>query len=118
MDLKKMALVTLFLGIASLAILSFNLEPSQIKISEISEKNLGEFVKMRGEVIKISKGSITSFDITDEFDKGNKESEIRVISFDKVGVSIGDYLEIIGKVDEYHGILEINAEKITKIGQN
>ena len=107
-----MAIATAIIGTITLAFMSFTLEPNQLKISQIDESKIGNFVKISGEVIKINKGQIISFDIQDETEK------IRVISFDKINVTKGDFLEVIGKVDEYHGLMEINAEKIKTINED
>ena len=108
MDLKKASWITLFLGLTALAVLSFSLEPKSLAIAEIGSKNTGSFVKISGEVIKVSQSTITSFDLDD------RTGRIKVVSFDKVNVSKGEFLEVIGKVDEYRGSLEIVAEKISK----
>ncbi len=109
MELVRWALITSILGIAALMVFSFYLEPKERSISDINERNIGEYVKITGEVISVKKGEIFQFDLGDEV------SRIRVISFDKINVSKNDNLEVIGKVDEYYGLLEIKAERIRRI---
>ena len=92
-----------------MAFLSNRLEPKQITISEAENTRLGDFIRITGEVTKVNKAKITSFNIKDQ------SGEILVVSFEKTNISKGDELEILGKVDEYYGTKEIIAERISKI---
>ena len=109
MDLIKISAITALIGLIALFFLAFYLEPKPSQISEITESNFGEFVKLTGEVIKLKQGTITQFDLVDERDA------IKIISFKRLNISNGDRVEVIGKVDDYKGLLEINAEKISRI---
>jgi len=107
MSLIKAALITALLGLVALIFLSQNLEPRLININEISNNNLDSFVKIQGQVISISqKEDFSSMKINDG--TGN----ITAICWKKTNITKGSNIEITGKVVEWHGILEIQAEKI------
>lgn len=109
MNLLKVSIATAVVGIIILTALSFYLEPKAYKVSEISENNFGEFVRLTGYASNVKKGSVTQFKLKDG------PSEIHIVSFKRVDIFNGDLLEVSGKVDEYKGLLEINAERISKI---
>jgi len=105
MDLTKLALLTALAGTILLIILSKSLEPKEISISEINEKMIDEYVKISGNVTSAKTySSLTVFTLKDETD------EIKVASYKEFNIS--GNVEVIGKVQEYKGILEIEAEKI------
>ena len=108
--LKRISLAAAIIGIIALAFLSLNLEPKVMKISEITDKNMGSFVRISGEVTYAKKGDITYFDVNDSTE------EMRVVLFDKADISKGDRVEVIGKVEEYRGSLEVNADKVKVMG--
>ena len=105
MDLTKLALLTALAGTVLLIILSKSLEPKQTSISDISEKMIDEYVKISGEATNAkASSSSTVFTVNDGTDK------IKVIAYKDLNIS--GNVEVIGKVQEYKGILEIEAEKI------
>ncbi|MCS7134260.1 MAG: OB-fold nucleic acid binding domain-containing protein [Candidatus Pacearchaeota archaeon] len=100
-----------FIGLFILIILVNHLEPKRIEISKIDEKKLEEWVKVRGEVsevrvVKTRTGEMVLFKLSDEtasiyiIFNGKNFTETRV--------------EVIGKVIEYKGNLQIQAKKIKK----
>jgi len=106
MHLTKLALITFLIGLIALFFLSSSLEPKQVRISEISGKMMDNYVKISGEVVKIKQfDTLTSLTISDDTDN------ITVIC-PKTNISKDSFVEVIGKVKEYKGILEIEAEKI------
>ena len=107
MSIKKIALATSVLGIFLIILLSQNLEPKKIDISDINGKMVGQYVKVSGEVANIKYSKITSFTIKDP------SGDIYAFSYEKLNMTKGDY-EIIGKVNEYHGVLEIEISEIRK----
>ena len=107
MSLKSLALITAVLGIIAIIILSFQLEPKQIKMSDIKGSMVGDYVKVSGEISKIKQSKITSFTIKDD------SSDIYAFSYEKINLTEGNY-EVIGKVNEYHGVLEVEVSKIRK----
>ncbi|MFC1685770.1 exodeoxyribonuclease VII large subunit [Nanoarchaeota archaeon] len=107
MRIAKIALITALIGTLILAVLAYYLEPKTQEISEIDESTIDSFVKVSGEVMSIGqKGNY--------FDLSDKSGSIRVVSFQRLEISKGDKLEVIGKVDEYYGKLEIEAQDIKR----
>ena len=106
--LQVIALVTAIIGIVAIILLSGMLEPKLIKISDIDSGMVGESVRVVGDISKIKQTKITSFTIK------NDSSDIYAFSYEKLNISQGNY-EAIGKVNEYHGILEIEISKLRKI---
>lgn len=107
MSLKKIALVTAIVGIIALILLSLNLEPKEMKISDINDKMIGQYVRVSGDVEKIKHSSVTSFTIKDD------SGDIYAFSYENLNVTNGKY-ELIGKVNEYHGVLEIEVSEMNQ----
>ena len=105
--LQTIALATAIMGIIAIIVLSNNLEPKEKPISEINSRMVGEYVRVTGDISKIKQSKITSFTIKDD------SSDIYAFSYEKINLSEGRY-EVIGKVNEYHGILEIEISKMGK----
>ena len=105
MSLKLIALITAAIGIIAIIFLSNMLEPKSSPISKLNSNMVGEYVKVSGSVSNIKQSKITSFTIKDD------SSDIYAFSYDKLNMTPGEY-ELIGKVNEYHGILEIEISKI------
>jgi len=106
--LQTLALGTAIVGIVAIIFLSGMLEPKMMKISGIDSGMVGQSVKVVGEISKIKHSTITSFTIKDD------SSNIYAFSYEKLNISQGSY-EAIGKVNEYHGILEIEISKLRKL---
>lgn len=111
MPLTKFALFTAVLGTAMLLFLSQTLEPKVIKISEINDNMLEQYVKVQGNVVSLkSYGNMAVLSLEDE------TGEISAVAYSlKENLNLGGNLEIIGKIKEYNGKLEIEASKINKI---
>ena len=105
----KPALITTIIGIILLMLLSFNLEPNVKKISEISSSDLGNFVKVYGKIENVKQTeSLTIIKISED------NSTINVIA-DNAQFYVNSSIEVIGKVTEWHSILEIEASRIKTI---
>ena len=109
MKIAGLALLTAIIGIIALFILSAKLEPKETSIANLDGVRIGDFVKISGEVISIKTGKTSYFDVKDT------SGEIRVFTFDKINLTKGDNVEVIGKLDEYRGFSEIQAAQIRKI---
>jgi len=104
------AFITAIIGTFILLILSNNLEPSLIRISEIKEKSLGSFVRIQGKIESISqKESLTIIKLSQE------NSSIDILAEKQDSFQKDAFIEVIGKVTEWHGILEIEASQIKTI---
>ena len=111
MKIAKLALITALLGVIALIILSYAVEPKLQDVSEISKADLGNFVKITGQISNLKQSKITSFDLSDQ------TGEIIVVSFEKLDLSNKDNLEIIGKVDQYYGRLEVKVRGLKRLHQ-
>ena len=107
-------------GLATLSFFSSNIQPLEVRISELNEDYLGKHVKVSGIVSRInqSKGHLFLSIFDDE------EIQIPIFS-DKYRVlreggfepNIGEYIEVCGTVDMYRGHLQIlinSTEDINK----
>jgi RecJ-like exonuclease len=110
----KVSLIVSLIGIFFIIFLANSLEPKIIKISDISEKNLDEYVKIQGQVRGITEISsenlesvVTLITITDEY-----ESSMTIVLRKKSQIQKNQQLEVIGKVSEYENEIQIEASKI------
>jgi len=103
--LQTIALATAIIGIIAIIFLSSRLEPKLVSISTIDRGMIGESVKVIGDISKIKQSKITSFTIKDLY------SDIYAFSYEKMDLNEGKY-EVIGKVNEYHGSLEIEISRM------
>jgi RecJ-like exonuclease len=108
MSLTKYALITFLIGLILLFFLSRNLEPKLVKISDINSKMVDSYVKIQGDVIKSKTSSgVTILTVNDSTEF------ISVVSYSPLNVS--GKIEVMGKVKDYKGSLEIEIEKIKDI---
>lgn len=99
------------LGIIILLFLSQNLEPPEVKISEITEGNLNQRVKIAGGIASVKDFDDKNFQILTIKDS---EKSITAIANSKTGLEINKSAQyiIIGKVQEYNSTLQINSDVI------
>jgi RecJ-like exonuclease len=107
--LLKISLIVTFIGLFLIIILANCFEPKTTEISSIDKKILDEWVKVTGQVnnlksISTESGYLTTFTITDS------TGRIDVIFYKKINLT--EKVEIIGKISEYQGKLQISASKI------
>ena len=108
--LLKTALISSLSGLLILYLISNNMEIKEKNIGKISIENKDEFVKLRGIVNKVADTEkVTIMEIT-------QPQEITVVLFKNENkttpIASGNEIEIIGKVDEYEGKLEIIADRV------
>jgi len=106
--LLRIALICSVIGVALLFIFSESAEINEKSISDISSGDIGEYVKIKGEVTKaLSKEGVIIITI-------QQPSQINVVLFRKepLEISEGDFVEVIGKIDDYKGKAEIIGDKI------
>ena len=107
--LFKYFLILSLSGIFILIIISNIIEPKLSKINDIDRENIEEFVKIRGDIIKVRNiGNITLLDIKDE------TGEINGIIYENVNIMMENNTETIGKVINYENELEIEIRKIIR----
>lgn len=114
MNEKTFLKIAIFTSLIGILILLFIVETTEIplsKISGITNDKIGQQVKIQGFISSIkSISSSTILTISDT------TSNIKVSFFSQnVGLYKGDYIEVIGKVQEYQNNLEILASEIKKL---
>lgn len=113
--LLKFALISALIGTALLLFLSTKLEPRLISIEEIDAGKIDNFVKIAGNVTNIK--DIENLLIIDVKDKSDT---IKVVVYksskETIDLNIEMQVEVIGKVTEYKGELEIEASSIKQRG--
>jgi len=115
MSLIKAALITALIGLVALIFLSENLEPKLIKINEISGGDLESFVKIQGMAISIKDNGDFSIIKVNDGTENITALVWKTKEFNRLNLSKNEKIEVLGKVTEYNGLLEISAEKIKKI---
>lgn len=109
--LLKISLITSIIGLILLFYLAENLEPKLIEIKEIDERLFEEYVKISGEISKVRETE-GLYILT-----VNDGEEIDVIIFknkEKLSFTKNSRVEVIGKVSEFRGKLQIEAFEIRK----
>ena len=105
--LLKIAFVVAILGLVVLYLISGIIEVEQKDIDKITLGNVGEQIKVSGEV-----SSVKSFKTVTIIEL-KTESRIDVVLFkENVSLDNGRYVEIYGSVDEYEGKPEIIGETV------
>jgi len=109
-NLLKIALITSLLGLSILYLINDNIEIKEKNIEKITIDNKDEFVKLTGIVNRIvDTEKVTIMEIT-------QPQQITVVLFKDenktMPIQEGNEVEVIGKVDEYEGKLEIIADRL------
>jgi len=108
--LLKVALICSLLGLLILYLISSNIEIKEKNIEKITIGNKDEFVKLNGIVNNvIDTEKVTIIKIL-------QPQEITVVLFKNenktMPIQQGNEVEVIGKVDEYEGKMEIIADRL------
>src|SRR3989338_771025 len=102
--LLKVALATSLVGLILLFLFSSRITVSESSIAKIDGTMQGEFVKIQGEVIKVTaRDGFTVLEI-------EQPETISVIVFSNASIAKGQSLEILGKVSQYQGKEQIVAD--------
>lgn len=108
--LLRIALICAIIGVVVLFFISDNIEINEKNIDKINKDNVGEDVKLKGTISKISNLE----DVV--FIELEKPATITVVVFKDNGKNLtlykGDNVEIIGEIDEYNGKLEVIGQRI------
>ena len=110
--LLKISLIFSLIGLVLLYFLSGIIEPRDYNPSMLNFE-IGEFVKAKGFVSKVSGGKNTMFIELNQY----SPVEIVVFNVDNLDLKEGDEVEVIGKTEEYKGEPEIIASRIRKISE-
>jgi DNA/RNA endonuclease YhcR with UshA esterase domain len=106
LSLEKAALITAILGTILLIFLSESLEPKAVAIDKITSKDIDSYVKVSGNITYVK--YYTSSSLLRIEDNTGK---IYAIFYSNANITKGP-ATITGKVTEYRGVLEIEAEKV------
>jgi DNA/RNA endonuclease YhcR with UshA esterase domain len=108
--LLKIALISSILGIVVLFFVSENISLQNMDISKINEGESGETVKIIGRIEKLSDtGKVLYIDIGQQ-----KIEKVSVMLFKSSDIALkeGDYVEIIGDINDYKGERTVIANKV------
>jgi len=95
------------IGLFFIIFLANHLEPNLISIKSIGENKLDSYVKVRGVITEIKETEgLSIFTIRED------TASIKVVSYEKPLLMRNQKIEVIGKVVEYRGALEIEATTI------
>jgi len=113
--LLKIALASALIGLFALYIISDNIAIKEITLDEIDKERIGNTVKISGRVNKVTElDKVTFLDIT-------QPVTTKIVVFrekekdEALELEQDDYIEIIGKIEDYEGEMEIIAERIRRV---
>ena len=107
--LLRISIIGTLIGIFLLYIISENIKIDETSISKIKEEQIGNDVKVEGRVKDVFNGEkISIITIT-------KPEEMKVVVMKNISVKEGDYIEVIGEVEEYNGELEVMGNRVRVI---
>ena len=112
--LLKVALICSLVGIVALYFISEDIEVGQKNIGKITLEDIDKNVKVKGVVKDLFENEKVML-ITIE-----QPQDMTIVLFksknESIGINKGSSIEVIGKVDEYEGELEIIGNKVRVIG--
>ena len=107
--LLRIAIISSLVGVFLLYIISENISLDESAISKIENEDIGDDVKVKGVIKDVFNGEkVSIITIT-------QPSEMKIILYDNVSVNSGDYIEVVGEIDEYNGNKEIIGNKVRVI---
>jgi len=109
--LFKLALICSLVGVLILFFVSDNVDVREKAISKIEMENIGEDIKLKGYISKITELEKVMFvEIT-------QPEKIDVVLFKKGNISLyeGSYVEILGEIDEYGGKMQVIGNRVRVI---
>ena len=108
--LFKIAILCFLVGIVPLFFIADNIDLREIDVSEIEGENIGDDVKLLGEVVAVSNTEKVMF-----LEVAQQKIEIvDVVLFKEEDIMIkeGDYIELVGELDDYNGSVNIIANAV------
>lgn len=111
--LFKISLICSLVGIIVLFFISEKLTIDEIDLSKIDEVKIGRSVKIIGRIEKVSNTEKVIF-----LEVGQQKIEtVSVLLFKDSDIALkqGDYVEIIGEIDDYNGKKEVIANRVRLI---
>lgn len=108
MEEKTLLIISVICLCVGLSLLYFASENTELKEADNLAQHLDEDVKITGIVRKVSShDGITFIEI-------DKKQNVKVVFFDEIDVSMGELVEITGKVSKYETDFEITGKNIKK----
>lgn len=110
-NLLKIAFVCSILGVFLILIVSESKEIPSYEISDLTSGFVEKTVSIQGKISAINlKSDFAAFTLT------NDNSSIKVVAFpdEQLSLKKGDSIEVQGKVEEYQGELQVNADLIKR----
>lgn len=105
--LLKIALISSLIGLIALYFISDKLDIKHYSLTKINS-NVGDDVKLKGIVKNVRKSDKVTFIEVEQ----NVPSNIVVLGRENINITSGDFVEVIGEVQEYKGGEEIIANRI------
>lgn len=108
--LLKIALICSLVGLIGLFFVSERISIEEIDVSKINEEEIGKVVKIIGRIERVSDADKVMF-----LEIGQEKIEtVSIILFKDSDISLekGDYVEIIGSVEDYEGKREVIANRV------
>ena len=107
--LLKIAIIAALAGVFILYLISDNIVLSESSIGQIEGEEIGSDVKVKGIVDDVYNGEkLSIITIT-------QPESMKVLLFENVSVVVGDYIEVIGEIDEYNGEKEVIGNRVRVI---
>jgi len=107
--LLKIAIISALAGVFILYLISDNIVLSESSIGQIEGEEIGSDVKIKGIVDDVYNGEkLSIITIT-------QPESMKVLLFENVSVVVGDYIEVIGEIDEYNGEREVIGNRVRVI---
>ena len=98
--LLRISIIISILGLVALFVIAKNIEINDTTIEKINHEQIQGQVKVSGIIKQIDTSEkYTSLIIS-------QDSELKAVAFSKLDLSVGDYVEIIGTLDENTLIIE------------
>ncbi|MBD3355273.1 hypothetical protein GF361_04780 [Candidatus Woesearchaeota archaeon] len=110
-NLFRLALICSVIGLTILFFISENIETKEIDVGKITDSDTGKEVRVIGKVERLTNTEKVMFlEIAQE-----KIENIDVILFKEeknINLKKGDYIELLGEIDEYEGEYNIIANAV------
>ena len=95
-----------------LFLLSNTISVTEKTIDKINKENLDEVVKVKGSITKlINTDKVMIIEVT-------QPQNINIVLFkdkNKINLQEGDYIEVIGRIEEYNGEMEVIGSRVRVI---
>jgi len=111
--LLKTALTCSIIGLIILFFISERIEVDEITIDKLDEMEIGKTVKIKGYIEDVANMEKVAFlKVAQE-----KTEVVSIVLFKEENISLdtGDYVEVIGEVEDYEGKKEIVGNLVKKI---